>query len=218
MGTTYLHAVASLDGYIADDHAEVGRLHEWLFNGDHPIVEEDHAEVHGAPFRVSTPTLAYLRELWARQKVLIIGRHQFELTNGWEGHPPASDHVVVVSHRPKPEGWHPEASYHFTTSVEEGVALAHELAGDGDIGVAAGDVGGQALRLGLIDQVAIDVVPVIFGGGKPYFGSFADGELMLGDPDVVIQGNGVLHLRYPVRTADKTTAGANGTRRGHAAR
>jgi hypothetical protein len=67
-------------------------------------------------------------------------RHQFDLTNGWEGHPPASEHVVVVSHRPRPEGWHPEASYHFATSVEEGMARAQELAGDGEIGVGAGDV------------------------------------------------------------------------------
>ena len=127
MSTTYMHAVASLDGYIADEHDEVGRLHEWLFDGDHPIVEEDHAEVHGAPFRVSAATAAYVGDLWARQKVLIVGRHQFDLTDGWEGHPPAGDHVVVVSHRPKPEGWHPEASYHFTTSVQEAVARAREL-------------------------------------------------------------------------------------------
>jgi len=28
VGTTYLHAVTSLDGYIADDNDDVGRLHE----------------------------------------------------------------------------------------------------------------------------------------------------------------------------------------------
>jgi dihydrofolate reductase len=65
--------------------------------------------------------------------------------------------------------------------------------------VGAGDVGGQALALGLIDLVAIDIVPVVFGRGKAYFGALADGRLMLEDPDVVIQGDGVLHLRYPVR-------------------
>ncbi len=64
---------------------------------------------------------------------------------------------------------------------------------------AAGNLGGQALQLGLIDYVAMDIVPVVFGCGKAYFGSFADGRLMLDDPDVIIQGQGVLHLRYPVR-------------------
>jgi hypothetical protein len=34
----------------------------------------------------------------------------FDITNGWEGTPPTGDHVVVVSHRGRPAGWHPEAS------------------------------------------------------------------------------------------------------------
>lgn len=88
------------------------------------------------------------------------------------------------------------------------MTLATDLAGDRNISVAAGDVGGQALRLDLIDYVAIDVVPVIFGSGKPFFGSFADSQLMLGDPDTIIQGNGVLHLRYPIHRA---TANASRT-------
>lgn len=199
MGTTYLHAVASLDGYIADERDDVGPLHDWYFNGDHPLVDEDHAEIHSAPFRVSAASADYVRGMWARQTVLVTGRHLFDLTNGWEGKPAAADHVVVVSHRPKPEGWHPEAPYHFASSLEEAMARAQELADGGDIGVTAGDVGGQALALGLIDAVAIDVVPVVFGHGKKFFGRFADAHLVLGDPDVVVQGSGVLHLRYPVR-------------------
>jgi hypothetical protein len=53
MGTTYLHAVCSLDGYIANERDEVGPLHDWYFNGDHPLVDDDRADVHGAAFRVS---------------------------------------------------------------------------------------------------------------------------------------------------------------------
>lgn len=186
MGATYLHAVASLDGYIADERDDVGPLHDWYFNGDHPLVDDDNADVHGgASFRVSAASADYVRGLWSRLKVLVMGRHQFDLTNGWEGHPPTGDDVVVVSHRPKRTDWHPEASYHFATSVEEGMARAQELAGEGEIGVGAGDVGGQALALGFIDYVAIDIVPVVFGRGKPYFGTLADGPLLLDDPDVV---------------------------------
>ena len=40
MGTTYLHAVASLDGYIADERDDVGPLHDWYFKGDQPLVDE----------------------------------------------------------------------------------------------------------------------------------------------------------------------------------
>jgi hypothetical protein len=80
MGTMYLHAVASLDGYIADERDDVGPLHDWYFKGDHPLVDEDHADVHGAPFRVSAAWADYVRGMWSRQKVLVIGRHQFDLT------------------------------------------------------------------------------------------------------------------------------------------
>ena len=75
---------------------------------------------------------------------------------------------------------------------------AKELAGDRTVAVAAGDVGGQAIALGLVDEVAMDVVPVVFGSGKRYFGP-VDGQHLLEDPDVVIRGDRVLHLRYRVR-------------------
>jgi dihydrofolate reductase len=129
---------------------------------------------------------------------MVIGRRLFDMTNGWEGRPPAGEHVVVVSHRPKPEGWHPEVSYHFVSDVPEAVAKAKELAGERTVAIAAGDVGGQALAHGLVDEVAMDVVPVVFGSGKKYFGP-VDAQHLLEDPDVVLQGNRVLHLRYRVR-------------------
>jgi dihydrofolate reductase len=64
--------------------------------------------------------------------------------------------------------------------------------------VAAGDVGGQVLAAGLVDEVRMDVVPVVFGSGKRFFGS-VDSQHLLEDPDVTIQGDRVLHLRYRVR-------------------
>jgi hypothetical protein len=73
MGTTYLHAVASLDGYIADERDDVGPLHDWYFSGDHPLVDEDHADVHGALCRVSAASADYVRGMWSRQKVLVSG-------------------------------------------------------------------------------------------------------------------------------------------------
>ena len=64
--------------------------------------------------------------------------------------------------------------------------------------MAAGDVGGQAFALGLVDEVAMDVVPVVFGSGKRYFGSLEKVRL-LEDPHTVIQGDRVLHLLYRVQ-------------------
>ncbi len=78
------------------------------------------------------------------------------------------------------------------------MAKAQELAGDRVVEIAAGDVGGQVFAAGLVDEVRMDVVPVVFGSGKRYFGS-ADAQHLLEDPDEVIQSNRVLHVRYQVR-------------------
>jgi hypothetical protein len=63
---------------------------------------------------------------------------------------------------------------------------------------AAGDVGGQVFAAGLVDEVRVDVVPVVFGAGRRYFGS-VHAQRLLEDPDILIRGDRVLHLRYRVR-------------------
>ena len=202
MSTVVMHNVMSVDGFIADAQDQVGPLFDWYFNGDAELVE-------GGAMKVSQASAEYVRPMWASIGSMVIGRHLFDITNGWEGVPPAGDHVVVVSHRPKPDDWHPEgfhlvhprerqASYYFISDVTQAIAKAKELAGKRTVAVAAGDVGGQALALGLVDEVAMDVAPVVFGSGKRYFGSI-DAQHLLEDPYVVIQGNRVLHLRYRVR-------------------
>jgi dihydrofolate reductase len=191
MGTVVMHNVVSVDGFIADSEDQVGPLFDWYANGDSQIGANDKVSV-------SKVSAEYVRPMWESIGSMVIGRHLFDMTNGWEGSPPAGEHVVVVSHRPKPEGWHPEASYYFVDDVAQAVAKARELAGDRTVAVAAGEVGGQALALGVVDEVAMDVVPVVFGSGKRYFGA-VDTQHLLEDPHVVIQGDRVLHLRYKVR-------------------
>lgn len=56
----------------------------------------------------------------------------------------------------------------------------------------------QALELGLVDDVCVSLVPVLFGEGIPYFAALARGHVALEDPTVV-QGRRALHLCYPVR-------------------
>ena len=192
MSTVVMHNVVSVDGFVADADDQVGPLFDWYNNGDVAVGDQGLANVS----RVSAD---YVQPMWAGIGSMVIGRRLFDLTNGWEGAPPAGEHVVVVSHRPRPDGWHPEASYHFIADVAQAIAKAKELAGeDRTVAVAAGDVGGQAFALGLVDEVAMDVVPVVFGSGKRYFGP-VDAQHLLEDPHVVIQGDRVLHLRYKVR-------------------
>jgi dihydrofolate reductase len=198
MSTVVLHNVVSLDGYVAKLDDDPGPLFDWYFNGDRPLSAQDMADPEPGGLRISQTSYDYVRPMWDSIGTTVIGRHLFDITNGWEGKPPAGDHVVVVSHRPKPDGWHPEASYHFVDDVTAAITTACELAGDRTVAVAAGDVGGQALALGLVDEVAMDVAPVVLGTGKPFFGP-VDGQHLLEDAHVVIQGDRVLHLRFKVR-------------------
>ncbi|MER5888753.1 dihydrofolate reductase [Streptomyces sp. NPDC001941] len=192
MSLVLMHAVVSVDGFIADTEDQVGPLFDWYGNGDVPLGD-------GSGLRISKTSAGYAQPMWDSLGVTVMGRHLFDLTNGWNAKPPAGEHVVVVSRRPRPADWHPEAShYHFATDVPEAIALAKELAGERSVAVTAGDVGGQALALGLVDVVAMDVVPVVFGSGKRYFGA-TEGQHLLEDPHVVVQGDRVLHLQYRVR-------------------
>ena len=197
MSTVVMHAVVSLDGFIADDDDQVGPLFDWYFNGDQALFQGGDGAGH-PDMSISDRSFGYVKPFWDSIRCAVVGRHLFDLTNGWEAKPPACENLVVVSHRPKPDGWHPEAHVPFVDDVRQGIETARELAGDGVVALSAGDVAGQALSLGLVDVVAMDVVPVVFGSGKRYFGRI-DGSVLLEDADVVIQGDRVLHLRYPVR-------------------
>jgi dihydrofolate reductase len=149
---------------------------------------------------ISDRSYGYVKPFWDAIRCAVVGRRLFDLTNGWEARPPACEHLVVVSHRPRPDGWHPEADVPFVDDVSEAIEVARELADGGVVALSAGEVAGQALALGLVDVVAMDVVPVVFGSGKRYFGRI-DGQHLLEDPDVVLPADRVLHLRYPVRKA-----------------
>jgi dihydrofolate reductase len=197
MSTVVMHAVVSVDGFIADDDDEVGPLFDWYFNGNRSLFDGGEDSVHPS-MSISERSYGYAKPFWDSIRCAVVGRHLFDLTNGWEAKPPACDHLVVVSHRPRPDGWHPEADVPFVDNVTDAIAIARERADGGVVALSAGDVAGQALSRGLVDVVAMDVVPVLFGSGKRFFGSF-DGQRLLEDPDVVVQGDRVLHLRYPVR-------------------
>jgi dihydrofolate reductase len=157
MGKVVMYSTVSVDGFIADEEDQPGPLFDWLTSGDVPLDES-------GVLKVSQTSYDYVRPYWDQIGVTIAGRHVFGLTDGWDGTPPSGiDHVVVVSHRPAPDGWNPDAPFHFVDGVEAAMAKAQELAGDRTVEVAAGDVGGQMLAAGLVDEVHMDVAPVVIG-------------------------------------------------------
>lgn len=195
MGKVIVGATMSLDGFIADLSDGVGPLFDWYGNGDVEIAPGDPERV----FRVSATSAEWMRSAWAGVGAAVIGRRLFDLTNGWHGRPAAGDAVFVVTHEAPTDWDFPDAPFTFVTDgVASAITRAKAFAGDRDVSVTAGDVGGQAIEAGLVDEVQVNLVPVVFGAGVRFFGGFAKAALMLENPTVV-QGDRVMHLTYPVR-------------------
>ena len=193
MGNVIAAAVVSLDGFVADTEDAVGPLFDWYNNGSVEVYGTD----PGRPFKVSQASADYINTAWKKVGVVLCGRHLFDLTNGWAGIPPFGEHVVVVTHQ-SPTDWpFPDAPFSFVNGIEDAIAKAKELAGDRDVSLAAGNLTGQALRAGLVDELSYNLVPVIFGTGKSFFGDYAGDQILLDDP-TVIEGDRVTHLHYRV--------------------
>ena len=80
MSTVVMHNVVSVDGYIADGNDDVGPLFQWYFNGDAELAD-------GGSFKVSRASAGYVRPMWDSIGSMVIGRHLFDLTNGWTARP-----------------------------------------------------------------------------------------------------------------------------------
>lgn len=128
------------------------------------------------------------------------------MAQGWQGRHTLDVPVVVVTHH-IPTDWvadHPDAPFTFSTDgVAAAIARAQEIAGDRVVSVSGGTIARQALELGLLDEVAVDLVPVIMGAGnRPFFGTLEAQDVLLGNPTTCIPGDRVTHLVFPVTPTD----------------
>jgi dihydrofolate reductase len=194
MGKVLTHMTMSLDGFIANPDDQVDELFEWYAAGD-VHVDNPNEDV---TFQVDENSAEVLRDLTDHVGALISGRRLFDIADGWDDAHPAGAAVVVVTHQPPDDAAERWPKTVFTDSVEAAITRAEEIAGDKDVTIASAAITQQALDLGLVDEVCVSLVPVLFGEGIPYFSTLAQGHLLLEDPTVV-QGRRALHLRYPVR-------------------
>ena len=193
------HAV-SVDGYISgrdpsDSGGGFGRglgdapmLFDWYGDGDTPSRVLDN-------FRLSEPSARVFDSLAARVGAVVAGRTTYEHSSHWGGggpHPMAR--LFVLSHRPALEMT--EHQTLVTTGIEDAIAAAREVAGDRDVGLMGGGVVTVALRAGLVDELILHQVPILLGGGRPFFQELPEHvELQLVE---AIPAAGVTHLHYEV--------------------
>lgn len=184
----------SLDGYVADLDDGVAEVFDWYTAGD-VVVPNPASEM---TFSVSAASAAHLRSLMGEVGAMLTGRRTFEKAGGWNGQHGWGIPAFVLTHN-VPWGWpRPGSTVHFVTDgLESAVAQAAAAAGERAVGVHGGDTIRQCLDAGLLDEIHIDLVPVLLGSGIPLFAHARHAPVVLGNPTVVA-GVGVTHLRYPI--------------------
>ena len=200
MGKVFTHMTMSLDGFIAGPDDVPGELFDWYGAGDVTVPNPN----KDVTFKVDDLSAEVLRDLTENIGALVSGRRLFDITDGWGDVHPVGAPVVVVTHQPPENAAEKWPRTTFVDGVEPAISKALEIADGKDVTLASPNVINQALDLGLVDEVCISLVPVLFGEGIPYFTKLDRGHLLLDDPTVV-EGRRALHLRY--RVSDRPARG-----------
>ena len=165
MGKVQAQAIMSVDGYVAKQDNTIGRLFDWLQNGEVAIpTPAGDFSVHLNPASVEHWTG------WASSPgALVCGRVLFDVTDGWQGRHTLDLPVVVVTHQ-IPKEWveeHPDAPFTFVTDgPEAAIAEAQQIAGDRVVTVTGGDIARQGPRVGAARR----------SGDRPRAGGHGRGE------------------------------------------
>jgi dihydrofolate reductase len=191
----------SLDGFVAgpDQSADqpLGRggmaLHEWHLRADEPGYEA------GRPAR---------DELLRPMGAYVMGRNMFGPIRGewdvdwrgwWGDEPPYHAPVFVLTHYPRESiEMQGGTTFHFVTDgFDAALERARDVAGDMDVDIAGGaSAVRQALAAGVLDDLYLDIAPVLLGSGESMFTGLAD---ITFEPAAVLHSPHATHLHYVLR-------------------
>jgi len=192
MGKIVLHASMSLDGYTAGPNVDMEHpmgvggmwLHEWLFAD--PI----------------DPVDAVVSEaMYDRRRVgaVLMGRRHFDV--GVDHWCPAGTFEMpcfVVTHRAAPAMVKGQTRFEFVTGgIEEAVGRARRAACGLDVNVIGADIARQLLVAGLINEINVNLVPIVLGGGASLFGGLRAGQVEFEQVGAAPSST-VTHVRYRV--------------------
>jgi len=193
MGKVTCDISMSLDGFIAGPNVRIGngmgddgdRLHAWVFGGNTETDDAIVAEKNASP------------------GAILIGKRMFDVGfEPWGDPPPFGKPVFIVTHESRePLPMRGGTTYTFVTKgIEAALELAREAAGDKDVGIWGGaNIIQEYLKAGLLDEMQIHVVPVLFGDGTRLFEDLGGRRIELKRTST-IDTPGATHLRFSLQT------------------
>jgi len=201
MGKVTFNMTMSLDGFVAgpNDSPENGLgdggegLFNWYFSGDTEVFMSEGVP----PLKVSKQSAEIMKEAFSMIGAGVWGRRTFDIAHAWGGNPPGSP-AFIVTHN-VPQEWVKEGSpfIFVTDGVESAISQAKKAAGDKDVVICTANILQQALKAGLVDEIHMDLAPILIGDGVSLFDRLGIGPINL-ECMRVIKTEHVIHLSYRV--------------------
>ncbi|HEX2622903.1 MAG TPA: hypothetical protein VHL11_22240 [Phototrophicaceae bacterium] len=202
MSIVFVELSMSLDGFVTgpDDRPDqpLGKggdtLFKWYNTGDtdFPLPGTDMV------FKISHASAELLKEEWFSMGAMVAGRRMFDIAGAWGGNPPGGGNCFIVTHHPPQEWIKPDSPFTFVTDgIESAIRQAKQVAGELNVSMSSASVTQQALKAGLLDEIHIDLIPVLLHSGVRLFDHLGTEPIEL-EMLKVVQGQGVTHLRYRV--------------------
>ena len=198
MSATVLYMSMSLDGFIAGPNAGPDnglgdgghRLHEWVLK-DGGVGLEDLRRSGGVNGKIVDEFMS--------TGAVVAGRGTFEPAGGWGG-----DHhdgvPIFILARDEPgidiSQW-PLVTY--VNDVTSAMSQAKDAAGDKNVLVHGAGTAQLALAAGVLDELELHVIPVLFGQGRRLFEGLAPEQIELERTRILEGENGVTHMHYRVQ-------------------
>jgi dihydrofolate reductase len=188
----------SLDGFVAGPKDEVDMVFKWMSLGS-----EDYTATIGdeeLKLKMSKDSVEMHDEQKQTMGALVAGRRLFDIAGAWGGRHPMDVPIVVLTHHP-PQEWVDKEGSPFTFVAEGGIEsaldAAQKIAGEKSIAIASPSLVQQAMNLGLLEEIHIDLAHVLLGKGIPLFA-----HLNINPADLklthLVKAPGVTHLTFDV--------------------
>ena len=190
MSAAVLYMSMSLDGFIAGPNETFDnglgdggdRLHDWALRGE---------PLEGANRQIVDEFMS--------TGAVVAGRGTFEPAGGWGGDHHDGVPIFILSRNEPPEGMRDWPLVTYLDDLETAMAEAKRAAGGRNVMVHGAGIARRALPAGLLDELELHVIPVLFGAGRRLFDGLPAEQIELERTRVLEGDGGVTHMRYRVR-------------------